>query len=152
MKRSMVAAGAVAILCAGPALAVEPELGARLGTSAAEIAAALAESGYVMTKYEREGDRIEVYAVRDDHRTEARIDAATGAVVATESRRRGGPWPLPAPDDDRIRAALEKQGYEVVTYERQRRRIEVYANRDGRRWELELDPRTGDVLRVEEED
>jgi len=38
------------LLAASPVLAVEPELGANLGTSASEISQALGESGYEMTK------------------------------------------------------------------------------------------------------
>lgn len=51
-----------------------------------------------------------------------------------------------------IAAALRTQGYEIVKHERKRREIEVYADRDGRRWELKIDPLTGTLLRIEEED
>lgn len=151
MTRAFIAACTAAVLTAGTALAVEPEVGAGLGTSASEISQALGESGYDMTKYEREADRIEVHAVKGDQRIEVKVDATTGTVIARESRQRRGPTPRPGVADDQIRTSLEEQGYEILKYERERGEIEVYALREGRRWELKLDPRTGEVLRVEEE-
>lgn len=155
MKTSRVL-GLTAALLAIPALAVEPTPGAALGTDAAEIARALAESGYEMSKYEREGDRIEVYAVRRGERTEVYVDARTGRVVKIESESGSGGSSevrtVPTTDDGQIRTALAARGYDVVEIERKRHEIEVYANRDGRRWELELDPVTGDIRSVKAED
>ena len=54
--------------------------------------------------------------------------------------------------DDAIRTALDAQGYDVVKYERKQREIEVYAKRDGRLWELKLDPVTGELRSAEQED
>lgn len=51
-----------------PALAVEPVMGAILGTTADQIAAALAEDGYKIAKYENEHGKIEVKVVKDGHR------------------------------------------------------------------------------------
>ena len=55
-------------------------------------------------------------------------------------------------DDSKIRSNLSAQGYKIVKYEREHGKIEVYAIKDGRRWELKIDPRTGKVLRIESED
>lgn len=73
-----------ALLVAHPSLAVEPVLGATLGTDAATIEKALAEDGYALGKFEREHGRIEVYATRDGRRLEIKIDPATGQVIRVE--------------------------------------------------------------------
>ena len=65
-----------------PALAVEPVMGAILGTTADQIAAALAEDGYKIAKYENEHCKIEVKVVKDGHRQELKIDTNSGAIVA----------------------------------------------------------------------
>ena len=151
MKRSHII-GLAATILALPVLAVEPQPGALLGTQAADIARALAESGYEMTKYEHEGNRIEVYALGRDLDAEVYVDAATGRVLESEQYdSRGGRSDLSA-DHWAIRTALEAQGYHIVKFERKRQGAEVYAERDGRLWELTVDPATGDVLRAEAED
>lgn len=148
MRRSAFAAvGLTGLLLAGPALAVEPELGAVLGTDAASIAAALKESGYDMTKFEQKTSQIEVYAVKEDRRVELQLDAATGAVVAADSRMRRGPETRPGMDDEAIRTSLRDQGYTIEKYEREHGEIEVYATKDGARWKLKIDPRSGETLR-----
>ena len=150
MKRlTPLTAAAAAALVAGAALAVEPTPGASLGTTVQDISAALSEDGYEMTRYERERNRIEVYAVRGDVRHEIYVDARTGEVMRVETAGRRGPSPLPGPAERDIRAALAEQGYEVTGFERERGELEVYAVKDGRRLELTLDPRTGDILRIE---
>jgi hypothetical protein len=53
---------AFAALAAGVAFAAAPEVGQRLGVTLAEIGDALAAEGYEMPYFEREGNRIEVYA------------------------------------------------------------------------------------------
>ena len=50
-----------------------------------------------------------------------------------------------------ISSALAAQGYEVLKYEREDDEIEVYVRKDGRRFELEIDPTTGQILEVEDE-
>lgn len=160
---------ATAILCAaalstGSALAVEPSPGVRLGTSLAEIEQALAKEGYELRAFEREDDRFEVRAVRDDRRLELRVDPESGEVLRVETRlrrgaegrdddmRRRGAENRAGMSDAAIRAGLEADGYVVREYERERGRVEVEALRDGRRVELHVDPRTGDVLRSERDD
>ena len=154
------AAVALALAAASPAAAAEPALGARLGTGFDEIAAALAEDGWEMIKYEREAGRLEIYAVKDARRVEARLDPATGEIVALESRARRGAGPrapeadeaLRAPEgDDALRARLAEDGYVVRKFERERGRIEVRAEKDGRLWEIEADARSGEILEIEEE-
>ncbi len=151
MRRILLATGVAIALTAAPALAVEPTLGATLGTTPDAIAAALRDSGYDMTEYEREGGRVEVDAVKEDRRVEIEIDAETGQVVKLESRLRRGETQRAGVDDAEVRANLQAQGYEITKYERERQEIEVYATRDGRRWELKIDPRTGDIVKAEEE-
>lgn len=51
-----------------------------------------------------------------------------------------------------ISSALAAQGYEVLKYEREDDEIEVYVRKDGQRFELEIDPNTGQILEVEDED
>ena len=164
------AALALALAAAAPAAAAEPEIGARLGTEVDAIAAALAEDGWEMIKYEREAGRLEVYAVKEDRRVEARLDPATGEVVALEAYARrgarigapnggdgprapGGDDALRAPGgDDALRARLDADGYAIRKFERERGRIEVYAEKDGRLHEIDADARTGEILKIEEED
>lgn len=69
---------------ATPALAVEPVMGAVLGTTADQITTALAEDGYKVTEYENEHGKIEVKVVKDGRRKELKIDPTTGAIVAVE--------------------------------------------------------------------
>lgn len=152
MKRHVLLPATLSVLLTGAAFAVEPSLGANLGTSIEDISAALSEDGYVLTRYEREGNRIELYAIRDDTRYELYVDATSGEVTRLETTARRGPSSLPGISDDQIRAALQGLGYEVVGFERENGEIEVYAMKDGRRWELNIDPRTGDILRIEAED
>lgn len=151
MRRIAFAALSAALL-AGPVAAAEPTLGTVLGTDAAAISAALAADGWEMVRYERETGRIEVYAVRDDVRVEAKLDAATGAVVETESRARGGRGPVDPAVDDAVRARLTADGYDIRKMERGRGRIEIDADRDGARWEIRADARTGEILKIERED
>ena len=142
----------ISAMLAAPVLAAEPKLGTALGTSTIEISSTLDETGYELTKYERQVPRIEVYALREGHQTQISVDAATGKVIAVASRSEPIPTADDVLDEDRIRTALQAQGYEVLKYERERGEIEVYAMRDGRQWELKLDPVTGKVIDVEEED
>ena len=152
MSRSFMPILAVVALITGPAMAVEPALGAKLGSSAAEISAALAADGYKLTKYEREDSRIEVTAVKDQRRVKVYVDPTSGKVVKTAWQAGGARRARAGADADHIRATLEAQGYEIVKFEREPGEIEVYALRDGRRWELKIDPGSGRVLRAEEED
>lgn len=152
MKRHVLWPATLSVLLAGAAVAAEPTPGNNLGTGIAEISSTLSADGYEMTKYERDGPRIEVYAVKGDARYEFYVDAATGEVTAIETTARPGPSPLPGVSNDQIRASLHALGYEVTGFERARGEIEVYALKDGRRWELKIDPRTGGILRTEAED
>ncbi|MEC5321940.1 PepSY domain-containing protein [Aurantimonas sp. A3-2-R12] len=152
MKRIAFGAIAASAVLAGTAFAAEPTMGAKLGVSAQEIGQALAESGYDMTRYERENGRIEVTAAKEDRRHKLYVDAVTGDVVEIDDSVRRGPWPRPGTKDDDIRASLAADGYEIVKYESERGDIEVYALKEGRRWEMKIDPANGQVLRVEEED
>lgn len=151
MKRTVLLSTAFSVLLAGTAFAAEPMLGAKLGTSIDEISAALSGSGYEMTKFEREGNRIEVYAVKEDIWHGFYVDSTTGELIKVEMAARRGPSRLPGKSDDEIRAALQAEGYEVTKYERERGRIEVYAMKDGRHWELKIDARNGNIVSVEAE-
>lgn len=51
-----------------------------------------------------------------------------------------------------IAKALTDQGYEMIKYEQEHGRIEVKAMKDGRKWELKIDPKSGKVTRVEHDD
>lgn len=152
MTRILLVPAMTAALFALPAVAMEPEKGARLGTTLDEISGALAADGYALTEFERDNGRLELIIIKEDRRIEAYVDAATGEVTRVESRSRGGPWPLPGVNDAELRARLASEGYEIVKYERERGEIEVKAMREGRRWELEIDPRDGRTVKVEEDD
>jgi hypothetical protein len=47
---------------------------------------------------------------------------------------------------------LAAQGYAVTAYKRERGEVEVEATKDGRRWELEVDPRSGEIREIEAEE
>lgn len=152
MTRTILGAALVSVLAVPAALAVEPALSARLGTTPGEISAALGESGYEMTRYERESGRIELTAVKEGRRVEVYLDPDTGQVSRIDESVRRGPWPLRGVGDTEVRSRLEADGYRITKYERERGRIEVYADRGGQRWELKIDPRDGRIVEVEEED
>ncbi|UUX48705.1 PepSY domain-containing protein [Nisaea acidiphila] len=54
--------------------------------------------------------------------------------------------------EEQIGEMLAKNGYKVIRIERERDEVEVYATQGGEKWELKLDPKTGNVLRKERED
>lgn len=87
MRHVCITSIAILALISLPALAVEPDLGARLGTTQAEITAQLAESQFEMTRFEHEHGRIEVYAQRDGRRLELKIDPRDGRIVEVEEKR-----------------------------------------------------------------
>lgn len=53
---------------------------------------------------------------------------------------------------EEITAALAADGYTVRKYEREHDYIEVKADRDGRRYEIEVDRKTGAVTAIELDD
>lgn len=59
---------------------------------------------------------------------------------------------VPEADRAAISDSLKAQGYEIRKMEREDGAIEVYAVRDGKRYELYLDPDTREIIRVKEED
>lgn len=152
MKRHVLLPATLSVLLAGAAFAVEPSLGTNLGTSIEDISTALSTDGYEITRYELEDNRIEVYAVKGDARHELYVDASSGEVTKIETTARRWLSSLSGVSDDQVRASLEALGYEVTGFEREQGEIEVYALKDGRRWELKIDPRTGGILRSEAED
>jgi len=88
MKRLIGATSLVMLLASAPTLAAEPELGAKLGTSADAISKALGESGYEMSKYERERREIEVSARKGERSVEVKIDPRNGEVYEVELKNR----------------------------------------------------------------
>jgi len=55
-------------------------------------------------------------------------------------------------EDAAITAKLVAAGYDVTEIERERDEIEIEATRNGRAYEFELDPKTGEVIGVELDD
>lgn len=55
-------------------------------------------------------------------------------------------------DGAAIRSALEADGYEVRKIETEDGELEAYALKDGKRYEIHVDPASGKVSRVEEDD
>ena len=51
-----------------------------------------------------------------------------------------------------ITALLENQGYEVRQIEVEDDYLEAYALKDGVRYEIYVDPKTGNILKIEEDD
>ncbi|QBK31578.1 PepSY domain-containing protein [Roseitalea porphyridii] len=151
MKNKAVYLALSAALVSGSAYALDLVPGTQLGTGLAAISGELSESGFEITRYDRNAGMIEVYAVKGDVRHEVHIDPATGKITRVESTTRRGPSPLPGASEEQVRAMLADQGYEIMTFERERRKIEVYAKKDGRLWEIKVHPGTGEVLSVEAE-
>ncbi len=81
MYHNVILPALISVLLAAPAVAIEPTLGARLGTSMVDISAALSADGYEMTSFAQAGDRIEIQAVKGGARHEVSIDARSGEVV-----------------------------------------------------------------------
>ena len=53
---------------------------------------------------------------------------------------------------DEITKSLEAQGYKVRKIETEDGYLEAYAMRDGQRFEIYVDPETGKVVEIEEDD
>lgn len=51
-----------------------------------------------------------------------------------------------------VAAALAAEGYEMVKFEQEHGRIEVKAMKNGQRWEVKIDAKTGQVTRVKADD
>ncbi len=51
-----------------------------------------------------------------------------------------------------IAASLEQQGYEVRRLEEEDGNLEAYAVRDRQRFEIYVDPQTGNVVKIEQDD
>lgn len=51
-----------------------------------------------------------------------------------------------------IAAALEKDGFKMVEFEREHGRIEVKAARDGGRIEIHVDPTSGEITGIQDDD
>jgi hypothetical protein len=64
MYHNVILPAVISVLLAAPAVAIEPTLGARLGTSMVDISAALSADGYEMTSFAQAGDWIEIQAVK----------------------------------------------------------------------------------------
>lgn len=152
MIRNALTGLAASMLLAGAAMAAEPTIGTKLGVGAGEIAAALGAEGYEMTRFTADDGRIEVTAVRDDRRLKLRVDPATGEVVGMESGLRRGAPPQAGIADSEVRAILVAEGYELTSYKRERGEIEAYALKNGRPWEIKIDPVSGRILKIEGED
>jgi hypothetical protein len=151
MSRSIVMALATAGLLAGAAAAAVPTVGATLGTDPAGIAAALAADRFEITRFERFPGGISVTALNEGSRLELALDPASGAVIGVAEYDPSGA-PVPGGVDDvAVKAMLAQQGYTVTKYKRERGEIEVDATRDGKAWELEIDPQSGTIRDVEEE-
>jgi hypothetical protein len=142
------------------AIAVTPEKGAVLGTDAIAISTALAEDGYELTHYSRAAALIKVTAVKENQKHMILVSPRDGSVISLKS----GAMASANSSDDTHRTntaqgvpadlaeKLAAQGYELRRVKNEGYELEAYALRDGRMWELKLDPATGTILRVEAED
>jgi hypothetical protein len=147
MKRTMsIAAALVAV--AAPALAM-PSIGDLIGTTLNDAQAALSEQGLTMTEYDLDDGRIEITAHDDGTRVELYLDPATGAVTRIEQYARRAAGAQAGVETQAALDALIAEGWEILGFERGPREFEVYASRDGVRYELSLDPATGAVREQE---
>lgn len=149
MHRTFLAAAALTALAA-PAVAM-PAIGDVVGKTLAEAAATLDEQGLTMTEYDLDEGRIEITAHDDTQRVELYLDPETGAVTQMEIYARRGNGARAGVETQAALDALTADGWEVISYERERREFEVYARRDGDRYELRLDPATGEIREMERE-
>ncbi|WP_282605538.1 PepSY domain-containing protein [Pelagibius sp. Alg239-R121] len=53
---------------------------------------------------------------------------------------------------DEITKSLEEQGYEVRKIETEDGYLEAYALLDGKRFEIYVDPKTGNIIKIEQDD
>tara|TARA_R110001592_G_scaffold290962_1_gene560142 strand:+ start:3395 stop:3658 length:264 start_codon:yes stop_codon:yes gene_type:complete len=65
-------------------------------------------------------------------------DLAPGTVLGTDHKA--------------VAAALAAQGYDLVKFEQEHGRIEVKAMKNGQRWELKIDAKTGKITQVKADD
>lgn len=149
MKRTLLTTAAL-IALAAPALAL-PGIGDVIGTTLAEAGTALSAQGLTMTEYDVDDGRIEITAHDDAQRVELNLDPATGAVTRMSIYARRAAGAEAGVETQAALDALTAQGWEILGYEREAREFEVYASRDGVRYELRLDPATGNVLETERE-
>lgn len=54
--------------------------------------------------------------------------------------------------EENVRITLLEQGFELVRLQSDDDEIEAYALKDGELWELEINPRTGEIREQERED
>jgi uncharacterized membrane protein YkoI len=147
MHRTLLTAAALTVFAA-PAFAM-PAIGDVIGTTLAEAEAALGEQGLTMTEYDLDDGRIEITAHDDAQRVELYLDPETGTVTRMELYARRGNGAQAGVATEAALDALRAEGWEIESYERERREFEVYARRDGVRYELSLDPATGEVREME---
>lgn len=72
----------------------------------------------------------------------------TGAALAADLM----PGTTLGTDAKTIVTTLADQGYDVIEFEREHDRIEVMVSKDGRRWEMKIDTKTGKITRVKTDD
>ena len=76
----------------------------------------------------------------------ALLALGTGAALAIN------PGDTAGKTQDEIRATLEADGYEVRKIETDDGQLEAYAVKDGKRYEIYVDPADGKVTRIKEDD
>lgn len=140
---------------AGMAHALTPDKDDVLGTDAMTIGQALSEQGYELTRFNLAPALIKVTATKDGQRHLMLISPRDGIVIshktgaARSTQPVTAPWISPIPG---LAAKLAEQGYEVKRIKDEGYELESYAMRDGKLWELKLDPTTGAILKAEIED
>jgi len=151
----LLASLAAAGLAASSAFAVAPDEDAVLGTDAATISVALAQDGYAVTHYAQAPAVIRITADHNGTRHRILVSPRDGTVISTQALTAGflpsaaSPATANAPN---LAMTLAAQGYDLRRVKHEGHELEVYALRDGRLWELKLDPATGDILRIEAKD
>jgi hypothetical protein len=148
------------------ALAQVPEAGTTVGHSLAEVSAALEAEGYNLTDILKRQSVLRVDALRDGERHEFRIAMNSGKVLShkvlplrtfasADAARPAQALPTAAAPDPQaggLADMLAREGYHLLRSEGEGDKIEAYARRDGRVWELHIDAASGRILEVEMED
>ena len=77
---------------------------------------------------------------------------ALGAAAHADGHGGVKPGVMLGVEDAAVTQALTEKGFEVRKIEREDGEFEVYALRDGTRYEIYIDPETGEILKVKEDD
>ena len=111
-----------------------------------ELAALIEKQGYVIVEAERERGGWEVEVFMGDKQFELKVNAATGAIVATRPDSGGVAPPMGSKPLSKIAAAVEAAGYVVTEAEFERDAWDIDAEREGMEFDIIVDAKTGKIV------